>query len=228
MKRSVGIGIGIGIAAVLVVIVFTNVDDLVSINIEDATSQISTTIEEATSQVEFSNPLQFYEIDSRCDLSYFLLDLHYSKKMSLQDTMDVDDKAELADEMMARGEEVMKEMVEKMGGDEEMAIKVRSGELTDADIQKIWDDVGQIVLEEFLVNPIMEKNSIHPKFRGDISELLKNVGSGYIDINPTRNPTYYNYIKITDEELNADPTCKKQHIEHFSDTMQMLKDNWGY
>ena len=74
----------------------------------------------------------------------------------------------------------------------------------------------------------MEKNLIHPKFREEMSELLKAIGDGYIDSNPTRNPTYYKYIKITNEEFNADLTCKKQHIEHFSDTMQMLKNNWGY
>jgi len=64
VKRSVGIGIGIAITAILIIIAFTNIDDLVSINIEETTSQISSGIQESASQVEFSNPLQTYKIDS--------------------------------------------------------------------------------------------------------------------------------------------------------------------
>ena len=126
MKKSVGIGIGIAITAVLVIIAFTNIDDLVSINIEDATSQISSSIQESASQVVFSNPLQTYKIDSRCDLSYFLLDLHYSKKMGVKNTIDIDES-----KVLARSEEVFKEIQEKQGSPEDFVIKMQRGEINE-------------------------------------------------------------------------------------------------
>jgi len=149
--------------------------------------------------------------------------MHYSKKMGVKDNIEVDEE-----KVLARSEEVFKELQNKYGGPEAQRIKMQRGEITEADLQKDFANAQQIIFEEFLLNPVMEKNSIHPKFRDDMSELLKAIGAGYISSNPTRNPTYYKYIKITDEEFNADPICANQHKEHFSDTMQMLKNNWGY
>ena len=223
MKRSVGIGIGIVIVAILVLVVFSNVDDLVSTNIEDATSQISKNLEESTSKVEFSNPLQPYEVDSRCDFSYLLLDLHYSKKMGVKDTIDID-----KDEVLARSEELFKEIQEKQGSPEDFAIKMQRGEINEETQKKIFENARQSIFEEFLLYPVMENNSIHPKLKNEVSELLNAVGEGYISTNPTRNPTYYKFIKITDDEFNSDPECAKKHREHFSETMTMLKNNWGY
>ena len=60
------------------IVIFSNIDDLVSKNLE-----------EATNEIEFSNPLQTYSIDSKCDLSYFVLDL-MSKEKPLSSTYQVD------------------------------------------------------------------------------------------------------------------------------------------
>jgi len=74
MKKSVGIGIGIVIVATLIIVAFSNIDDLVSTNIEEIPNQISEKLDEKTSEVKFTNPLQRYEVDSNCKLAYVILD----------------------------------------------------------------------------------------------------------------------------------------------------------
>jgi len=211
VKRSVGIGIGIGIASIVVIIVFSNIDDLVF-----------SSIQETTGQVEFSNPvalLQTYRIDSRCDLSYFLLDLHYSKKMGIGDTIEVDEN-----KVKVRTEELYNEFKKKLDSQDFRNLPSDMVEFQKVEFQRMKDSIN----EEFGIGPLMEENSIHPKFKDDVKKLFENLALQYVEANPTRNPTYYEYIRLTEGDFQADPECAQNHKEHFSDTMQMLKSNWGY
>ncbi len=213
MKKNVGIGVGIGIAAVLVIIAFTNVDDLVSINIEETTSQISNSLEDATSQIEFSNPLQTYEIDSDCELAYIIRDnIERTGGTTLKT-----DQEYVENVLMAEFEKKSKKMLEKYGdrlkNDPEF-LKQKNIELFDA-------------MEQELIDYAMDYNSIHPKLRESVEFVLST--KVYDAETYQERFTIVNIMYLIEPEpYRDDPQCGKKFHERFGDeTFKALKQIFG-
>ena len=209
MKRGAGIGIGIAITAILVIIAFTNIDDLVSINIEETTSQISSSIQESASQVEFSNPLQTYEVDSTCELAYMMLD--NKEKTGNHFIFDEGYLNEQIEQFTEDARKMYEEHGQQWAYSEEgkQAAKKLSQEMAD----RTYDRT-------------MTLNSIHPKLRDDVILLQTNV---YPDLTFEERIAVVNKVSlILPEPYKEDPECGKRFHERFGDkTFKALKHIFG-
>jgi len=211
MNRSVGISVGIGIAAVLVIIAFTNVDDLVSTNIEDTTSQISKSLEKATSEVEFSNPLQTYNVNTVCELAYLIQDNLENNQGS---PFKVD--REYVESLMVEWEEDAKKMNEEFGD----AMRLDPELMKEKNLE-FFEQGRQEVLDH-----AMEYNSIHPKLRDSV-ELVSTkafTAETYQEKITVLNTMYL----IEPEPYRDDPQCGKKFHERFgNETFKTLKQIFG-
>jgi len=182
-------------------------------------------IEQVSNSIKNIQPptLSFYEVNSRCDFSYFLLDLHHTKKMHLKNTVEIDE-----DKIYELVEEVRNQIIEEYGGMDEVMIKIHSRQIDSSEIGKEMMNEIATKGEKYTLTPYMEAHSIHPKFRDDVAQLLKTSGEVYQKKLPIKSPVFYAFVKLTESQFNADPECAQKHNEHFSSTMAMLKDNWDY
>jgi len=200
VKRNVGIGIGICVAAAItVLVIFTNVDDLVSTNIE-----------EATSQVEFSNPLQTYEIDSKCDLSYLLLD-HYTKTNGQ------------SFDMIALHEVVTAEMETKSAQIRQKYFDLETGKGNEQ-----FDNSGRLksdspflieMFEEIYLKSFMERKNVDPKLESLVYDWIWEASSVGNPKSTVESEAAANYqiIFLTESDYAEDPECGKKHHEDFGD-----------
>ncbi len=143
--------------------------------------------------------------------------------MHLKDTAKIDENKiqELADEFRDQ-------KLKEYGGFEEYQIKVKRGEIKS---DQVFNDVLNLLAtkgQKYLLDPYLEANSINPKFKDDVADLLRTSGQVYDKNLPILSSSFYTYVKLTEDQFNSDPECSKKHKEHFSDTMKLLKDNWGY
>lgn len=209
MKRSVGIGVGIAITAILVIIAFTNIDDLVSINIEETTSQISSSIQESASQVEFSNPLQTYEIDSTCELAFMI-----QNSIEYHEPSPFKSEEGFSEKLRIEFEEKAAKMRDELGDDLYSEKSQQKGrELLESMEQKSLDH-------------IMTYNSINPKLRHSVELALFRASpvETMEDGNSLLNTVYL----IQPESYKEDLQCGKQFHERFGDeTFKTLKSMFG-
>ncbi len=210
MKKSLGIGIGIAITAVIVIVAFSNIDDLVSINVEETAKQISKNLEGATSQVEFSNPLQTYEVDSACKLAFMIQNrLEYREPPFKMEE-------NFLENLSKEFEEKAKKQSEELG----------DRVLLDPELMK---EPNLALMEEFkqkTTDHVMDYNSIHPKLRDSLENFgLRNQDyESQLDKVELLNTMYL----IQPESYQEDPQCGKQFHERFGDeTFQALKTMFG-
>jgi len=195
----------------LVIIVFTNVDDLVSTNIEETTSQISKSLGEATSEVEFSNPLQTYEIDSDCELAYIIRDNIENNGSPLKV-----DQEYVENVLMAEFEKKSKKMLEKYGD------QLRNPEFLKQKNIEFFD-----AMEQELIDYAMDYNSIHPKLRESVEFVLST--KVYDAETHQERITVLNIMYLIEPEpYRDDPQCGKKFHERFGDeTFKALKQMFG-
>ena len=213
MKKIVGIGLGIGIMVIVLLVAFSNIDDLVSEDIEETASQMSEQIEEKTGEIRFENPLQTYEIDGDCEIAYTVqYNLEHNKGIPFKADQEYSENV-LKPEFEQKTEELWEKYYEKMRNDPEF-MKEKYLELF------AW-------MEQRTIDHIMDYNSIHPKLRNSV-ELI----STYDSNPPETHQEKINLLNIMHlielDPYKEDTDCGKKFHEEFGDiTFSTLKSLRG-
>jgi len=211
LKKSLGIGIVIVITAVIGIIAFSNIDDLVSTNIDETANQISKNLEEATRQVEFSNPLQTYDVNTVCELAYLIQDNLENNQGSLFKF-----DREYVESLMVEWEEDSKKMIEEFGD----AMRFDPELMKEKNLE-FFEQLNQEILDY-----VMEYNSIHPKLRISVELVFSKTFTAetYQEKTAVLNTMYL----IELEPYQEDPQCGKQFHERFGEeTFKTLKSIHG-
>lgn len=194
--------VGSIITIIAVIVVFTNIGQLIY---DDVITQGYSNV---ISQVKVSNPLQTYKIDSKCDLSYFMLEKMVTQKKS---------PLEIAGEASA--------MYYSDEKSKAIAAKYPDRYNDEAEYRKMLLDI----FESFALNPFMQENSVHPKLEPVVRKWLSVSSPFSPDFNGAQiGNALLNIIRLSDKDFAEDPECAKKHREYFSDTMETLKNKLDY
>lgn len=208
LLNKIIIGLIIAIAIGGGIVVFSNVDELVSPNIEQVSNQISENVVKTTSDVKFTNPLQTYEIDSTCNLAYAIQD--NIKNSGSPFKHDKEEMESLTQKIQEDAEKINEEYGDRISSDPEFQK------------QKGLEFIEQ--MKEELLNYIMEYNSINPKLRNSVSLVLEKS-----NVDSSQKMTLLNTMYMIDSKYYLDdPECGKKFHEQFgSETFKSLKSLYG-
>lgn len=198
------------------IIVFSNVDELVSPNIEQVSNQISENVVKTTSDVKFTNPLHEYKINSKCDLSYMILD-YYTKSGGL------------SFDSLILPETATKEM-------DDLAMKIRqkhSDPVTGSLNEENWGPDHRLtsnspfqieMFEEIYLPHFMERYNVDPKLEGIVYDWIW--GSSMVG-DPRSTPeseanANRKIISLSEQDYADDDECGNLHKKYFSETMKEL------
>jgi len=194
--------VGSIITIIAVIVVFTNIGQLIY---DDVITQGYSNV---ISQVKVSNPLQTYKIDSKCDLSYFLLEKMVTQKKSPPETAGEASSMYYSDEKS-----------------KEIAAKYPNRYNDEEEYRKMQLDL----FESFALNPFMQENSVHPKLEPVVRKWLSVSSPFSPDSNGSQiGDATLKVIRLTDKDYAEDPECAKKHRQYFSGYMEDLKNKLGY
>ena len=192
MNKGVGIGIGVSVVVVAVIsglFILDNSDVGVSSKVKDMSSLPSNIIDKPQTNVDN----QIYEINTKCEL----MNLHLTQVANNGGALPIDVKY------------VQDVIDQKKAETEEKVENLDMSSMSRADQEKIvlemWDE-----LKEIPVNHTMEYNSIDPKLRSFVYNMVN-----YQE----KEEELVEFYDMTPEDYEEDLECgKKLHKEH-SDTL---------
>ena len=192
MNKGVGIGIGVAVVVIAAISGFYILDNSevgVSSKVKDLSSLPSNVIDDPQTDVEN----QIYEITTKCELMY----LHLTQVQNNGGALPVDVKyvQGLIDQKKAETEEKVENL--------DMSSMSRADQ--EKVVLEMWDE-----LKEIPVNHAMEYNSIDPKLRSFVYNMVH-----YQE----KEEELVEFYDMTPEDYEEDLECgKKLHDEH-SDTL---------
>ena len=174
--KTIIISVIIGLVAVGVIVSFTSTENL---SIEK--------IEEITSDTTYSNTIQNYQVNTKCELIY--IHLRSVEKDDSPWPVNEEQIKELQDE-------IIKDAAEKTA-------RIDHENTKQEDLERIGLELSEEA-ENKIADYIIEYNSINPKFK----EIVKNLKL----TNPDEVLDFYN---LTTEDYTEDPKCGKMLHDEF-------------
>ena len=178
--KTIIISVIIGLVAIGVIISFTNTEN-----------QSVEKIDEITSDTTLNNPIQKYQVNTKCELIYIHLG-----------SVERDDSPWPVNEEQVRElqDEIIKDATEKTA-------RIDHENTKQEELEKIGLELSEEA-ENKIVGYIIEYNSINPKFK----EIVKNLKL----TNPEEVLDFYN---LTTEDYTEDPKCGKILHDEFADKL---------
>ena len=186
MKKEAGIGIGIAVIIVIIAILFTNADDLVV-----------SEIDEITSEIEFENPIQSYEINTKCELML----IHLDQVEKDGGAWPVDEN-ELNQIMNSKGIEIQE--------------REKDFDFTKITSSDELEKRGTVLIDEMrwvVTDYAIDYNSIDPKFKDYVHAMLE---YSLVDENRQTIMEFYNFVP---NDYTEDIECGKTLHEKYSDKL---------